>query len=391
MIGDSRTLTRESSIAGLALLDRNVKRQRAVAVFEPFERDALASFFWSLLIEVRHEDLEASLCGHASVAVDELSLVVDEVKVKPRVLRGIDHREIDVVHGELAEVERSPAQAKKIVPLCKASLVVARVAVDNFDVWWADTYGGKLTVDMRRGKQFLGVEDEVVLYDLNAGDITRVNKVGQFDMKAAKKAFQGDLQHVEFCNVKPHATIWSGREGANELNRERNNFVYGAVQLELVAFGLNRDVLERGVGRRTDVQVVTDVPYVRVDDAFLNLKDKRLWVIEGRIDLPAGANHLSTNPADVDTEVGTLAKKKVVRVDQGGGEIISGGSVGRAQGTDIRDWRRWSGGGCLGSGMPEEPAEAEDGNRGGGGDKGRVRTGHCAIPVLNIGLRPEYR
>jgi hypothetical protein len=28
-----------------------VKRQRAVAVFEPFERDALASFFWSLLIK----------------------------------------------------------------------------------------------------------------------------------------------------------------------------------------------------------------------------------------------------------------------------------------------------------------------------------------------------
>ena len=30
------------------------------------------AFFGSLLIEVRHEDLEASLCGHASVAVDEL-------------------------------------------------------------------------------------------------------------------------------------------------------------------------------------------------------------------------------------------------------------------------------------------------------------------------------
>jgi hypothetical protein len=37
--------------------------------------------------------------------------------------------------------------------------------------------------------------------------------------------------------------------------------------------------------------------------------------------------------------------------------------------------------------MPEEPAEAEDGNRGGGGDKGRARKGHCAIPVLDIGLK----
>jgi len=164
-----------------------------------------------------------------------------------------------------------------------------------------------------------------------------VNKVGQFDMKAAKKAFQRDLQHVEFCDVKLHATIWSGREGANELNRKTNNFVYGAVQLELVAFGLNRDVLERGVGRRTGVKVVTYVSYVGVNDAFLDLKDERLRVVEGRIDLTTGANHLSTNPADVDAEVGTLAQKKVARVDQGGGDIIGGGSVDRAEGTDSRD------------------------------------------------------
>ena len=104
----------------------------------PFECDALAGLLGSLLIEVRHEDLEARLCGHASVAVDELSLVVDEVEVKPGILGGVNHREIDVVHGELPEVERAPAQAEKVVPLCKAGLVVARVAVDDFDVWRAD-------------------------------------------------------------------------------------------------------------------------------------------------------------------------------------------------------------------------------------------------------------
>jgi len=42
------------------------------------------------------------------------------------------------VHGELPEVERASAQAEKVVPLCKAGLVIARVAVNNFDVWWAD-------------------------------------------------------------------------------------------------------------------------------------------------------------------------------------------------------------------------------------------------------------
>jgi hypothetical protein len=107
--------------------------------------------------------------GHASVAIDELSLVVDEVEVKPWILERVDHREIDVVHGELPEDERVPAQAEKVVPLCEAVLVVAGVAVDNFDVWWADPHRGKLTVDVRRGEQFLCVEEDVVIYDLNAG------------------------------------------------------------------------------------------------------------------------------------------------------------------------------------------------------------------------------
>ncbi len=107
-----------------------------------------------------------------------MSLVVDEVEVKPGILGGVNHREIDAVHGELPEVERAPAQAEKVVPPCKAGLVVARVAVDDFDVWWADPHGGKLTVDVRRGEQFLRVKDDVVIYDLNAGDSTRVNKVG---------------------------------------------------------------------------------------------------------------------------------------------------------------------------------------------------------------------
>jgi hypothetical protein len=59
--------------------------------------------------------------------------------------------------------------------------------------------------------------------------------------------------------------------------------VYGAVQLSLVAFGLNRDVLERGVGRRTGVQVVTDVPYIGVDDAFLNLVGTLSPTPDGRV------------------------------------------------------------------------------------------------------------
>ncbi len=74
--------------------------------------------------------------------------------------------------------------------------------------------------------------------------------------------------------MKLYATIWSGREGGEELNRERNDLVYSAAQFELVAFGLNRNVLERSVGRRAGIQVVADVPYVRVDNAFFEFEGR---------------------------------------------------------------------------------------------------------------------
>jgi hypothetical protein len=81
-----------------------------------------------------------------------------------------------------------------------------------------------------------------------------------------------------------------------------------------------------------------------------------------------------------------------VRVDQSGGEIISGGSVGCANGTESRDRRGWRGSGCLRPRIPEEPAKAEDGDRGSRGDEGRAGTGHRAILVLYKAPRkPGYR
>ncbi|MCU1249021.1 MAG: hypothetical protein JWQ49_2050 [Edaphobacter sp.] len=195
-------------------------------------------------------------------------------------------------------------------------------------------------------------------------------------MEAAEQSFQRDLQHVKFCDMKLHATIWSGSECAYKLNGKRKGLVDGAVQLESLALGLKRDVLERSIGGRTGVEVVADVSYVCVDDAFLDLKNEGLWVVEGRIDLPAGANHLSTNPADIDAEVGAFAKEQIVRVDQGGGEVISGGSVGCADGAESRERRGWRGSECLRPRIPEEPAEAEDGDCGSGGDKAGAGKGH---------------
>jgi hypothetical protein len=102
---------------------------------------------------------------------------------------------------------------------------------------------------------------------------------------------------------------------------EEKDLVDGAVQLESLALGLKRDVFERSIGGRTGVEVVADVSYVGVDDAILDLKNEGLWVVKGRIDPPTAANHLSTNPADVNAESGAFAKQQIVRVDQGGGEV----------------------------------------------------------------------
>src|SRR5260370_36977361 len=128
--------------------------------------------------------------------------------------------------------------------------------------------------------------------------------------------------------MKMRWSIWSGSEGAYKLNGKRKDLVDGGVELESLALGLKRDVLERRIGGRTGVEVVADVSYVGVDDAFLDLKNEGLWVIEGRIDLSAAGNHLSRNPEDVGTVVGALLQEQTVRVEQKGGGGINGGRAG---------------------------------------------------------------
>lgn len=73
-------------------------------------------------------------------------------------------------------------------------------------------------------------------------------------MEATEEPFQRDLQHVKFCDMKLHATIWSGSEGAYKFNGKRKDLVDGAVQLESLALGLKRDVLERSIGGELELR-----------------------------------------------------------------------------------------------------------------------------------------
>src|SRR5665213_1867710 len=130
-------------------------------------------------------------------------------------------------------------------------------------------------------------------------------------MEAAEQAFQRNLQHAESYDMEPYATVWRRGKCADQLNGKRNDLGDGAVQLDLVAVGLDRYVLEGRVRQRTGVQVVADVPDVGVNDSFLDLKDEGVRVIEGRILLRMGAFHQPANPKDVDTEVGAFAQQYI--------------------------------------------------------------------------------
>jgi hypothetical protein len=244
-----------------------------------------------------------------------------------------------VVHGEFSEVECASTEPEKVVPLGELAVVGVRVAVDDFDIRGHNAHLSELTVDMGWREQGFGVEDDVVTEDLDAGDITRLNQVSKLDMEVTEEAFQWNLQHVEFCDVELHTTVGGGGERASELNGKGKDFMNGAVQLELVAFRLDRDVLERCVGWKACVEIVADVSDIGVDDAFLDFKDEGVRVIEGRIDLLAGAEHFPANPPDIDAEGGAFAQEQIVRIDLGGSMIIGGGAS-----------YRWRAGKCSGRG-----------------------------------------
>ncbi len=96
-------------------------------------------------------------------------------------------------------------------------------------------------------------------------------------------------------------------------------------------------------------------PEVGVNDALLDEKDEGLGVVEGGGDVGVGAEHLATEPADVDAEDGAFAQDEVVRVDGGGIEIVvwPGRRVGES--VVVEDL----GGVAPVAHMPDEPQEAD--------------------------------
>src|SRR5580704_14490683 len=141
-------------------------------------------------------------------------------------------------------------------------------------------------------------------------------------MKAAEQTLHRNLQHIELCDVELHAAVGNSGKRTGQLNGQRDDLVHGAVQLELLALWLERDTLERRIGRRACVEVVGDISDIGANDPFLNLKDKGIRVVKRWSDLFLGTKHLSANPADIDAEVRAFPQEQIMCVDEGRRQIV---------------------------------------------------------------------
>ena len=72
---------------GPELLRGDIGRRREVAIFEPFQTDALLSLIsFTEFVEIRHENLQPGLRRHPRVAVHQLFLIVIQIEIEPGII-----------------------------------------------------------------------------------------------------------------------------------------------------------------------------------------------------------------------------------------------------------------------------------------------------------------
>ena len=110
--GAARELYNESGS-----LRSDIRRRGNVAVLKPLHTDVLVCLIVRELVQIGHEDLQTGLRSHAGIAVHKLFLIMSKIEIEPRVIRKINHDEIDMMHRELSEVQGSVPKLQKIAPL----------------------------------------------------------------------------------------------------------------------------------------------------------------------------------------------------------------------------------------------------------------------------------
>src|ERR1700681_5099735 len=94
-------------------------------------------------------------------------------------------------------------------------------------------------------------------------------------------------------------TIVGGHaDSGNHFYGQRNHFVKRSVELELVSVAGKFDIRERRI-RNAVIEKICQIADVGVNDAGFYVDEKRLGVVEGRVNSAGGACHLPAEPTHI--------------------------------------------------------------------------------------------
>ena len=99
----------------------------------------------------------------------------------------------------------------------------------------------------------------------------------------------------------------------------------GAANFHLISVAGKNDVLQRRGRASGPIEEVTDVSNVRANDSTVNIDEKGLGIVEGGIDGAVSTDHLSAEPADVDSEVRAFSQHQIMGM-HGRGSRLGGGT-----------------------------------------------------------------
>ncbi len=97
------------------------------------------------------------------------------------------------------------------MPLREFHLIIAGIAVHHFDVGRIDVDRGDLAPNVRRRKKYAGIEDDVVVRDLDTRDAGGIHDVGYLNVKGSQQALHRDLQEADLLDMKTNIPVGEGR------------------------------------------------------------------------------------------------------------------------------------------------------------------------------------
>ena len=93
------------------------------------------------------------------------------------------------------------------------------------------------------------------------------------------------------------------------------------VELDLISVAGKSHVLQGRVCAPNGIEEVIDLSHVGANNACFDIKDKRLGIVEGWIDIVVSTDHLPAEPTNVNPEVLALSQHQIVRINVRGDRV----------------------------------------------------------------------